>query len=90
VRTRTCRRARPSRRDLKASACEETPPQWPALTRIARVGDCDVQAGTKERAPQGPNKGTGPEWRKGCPQTMWPEPKRSPLYETGASPALGA
>jgi len=35
------------------------PLQRPALTGAARIGHCDVRAGAKERAPPGPNNGTG-------------------------------
>jgi hypothetical protein len=43
-------------RGLKTSEHEETSERRPALTGAARDGQCDVRAGTKERAPKGPNK----------------------------------
>jgi putative transposase len=62
--------SRPSRRGLKVSEHEETSERRPSLTGAARDGQYDVRAGTKERALQRPNKGTGPKRRTGCPQIM--------------------
>ena len=61
----------------------------PILTAPARAGAPDVRAGTKERAPQGPNKGTGPNRRTQCRQIRYLERKSSPLHQTGASPLCG-
>jgi hypothetical protein len=60
----------PSRRGLKASEHEETSERQPSLTGAARGGQYDVRAGTKERALQGPNKGTGPKRRTACRQII--------------------
>ena len=57
----------------------------PILTAPARAG-ADVRAGMKERAPQGPNKGTAPNRRTQCRQIRYLERKSSPLHQTGASP----
>jgi putative transposase len=62
--------SRLSRRGLKASEHEETSERRPALTGAARDGQYDVRAGTKERAPQGPNKRTRPKRRTECTQIM--------------------
>ena len=60
----------PARRGLKASEHEERSERRPSLTGAARDGQYDVRAGTKERAPQGPNKRTGPRKETGCRQIM--------------------
>src|SRR5262249_28421584 len=62
--------SRPARRGLKASKHEERSERRPSLTGAARDGQYDVRAGTKERAPQGPNKRTGPRKETGCRQIM--------------------
>ena len=62
--------SRLSRRGLKASEHEETSERRPSLTGAARDGQYAVRAGTKERAPQEPNKRTGPKKATGCRQIM--------------------
>src|SRR3954467_6971059 len=76
----------PSRCGLEKSPQVSTSAQRPILTAPARAGAPDVRAGTEERAPQGPNQGTGPNRRTQCRQIRYLERKSSPLHQTGASP----
>src|SRR5215468_1518067 len=68
--------SRPSRRGLKASEHKETSERRPSLTGAARDGQYDVRAGTKERAPQGPNKRTGPKRRQDAVRSCSLNPNR--------------
>jgi putative transposase len=63
----------PSRCGLEMSPQVPTSPQRPILTAPARAGAPDVRAGMKERAPQGPNQGTGPNRRTQCRQIRYRE-----------------
>src|SRR3982075_3004239 len=61
----------------------------PTLTAPARDRSTSVQAGTKRCSR--PNQKMDPvsnRRRTHCPQTRYPDPKHSPLHETGASPLL--
>src|SRR5512132_3631203 len=63
-----------------------TPARRPTLTAPAPAGVRDVRAGTQKRTPQGPNRKTAVNRRTRCRHSRYPEPKPSPLHETGASP----
>src|SRR5512147_1252348 len=63
-----------------------TPPRRPTLTAPARAAVRDVRAMTEKRPPQGPNRKTAVNRRTRCRHFRYPEPKPSPLHETGASP----
>jgi hypothetical protein len=64
------------------------PPTGPSLTAAARDGRTIVRAGTEEWLCQGPNQRMARNWRTTCCWTRYPDPKRSPVHETGASPFI--
>jgi hypothetical protein len=57
----------------------------PSLTAARHDGVGNVQAGT-ERCSR-PNQKITPKRRTECGQTRYPDPKTSPVHETGASPS---
>jgi putative transposase len=60
-----------------------------SLTAAARAALGRLRAGTKERAPQGPNKGTAQPRRTTPRHITYFDPKSSTVRETGAGPACG-
>src|ERR1700687_6162733 len=77
----------PSRYGLEMSQSEARLARRPTLTAPARDRSTCVQAGTKRCSR--PNQKMDPasnRRRTTCPQTPYPDPKHSPLHETGASP----
>ena len=58
----------------------------PSLTAPARDGRTIVRAGTEEWLRRGPNQRMARNRRTTCRQIRYPDPKLSPLHETGASP----
>jgi hypothetical protein len=80
--------SRLSRSGLEALR-QTAPLAWrPSLTAARHDGVGNVQAGT-ERCSR-PNQKITPKRRTECGQIRYPDPKTSPVHETGASPYKGA
>ena len=78
--------SRLSRSGLETSQQVAPPAYRPSVTTTRHDGVGNIQAGTKRCSR--PNQKITRKRRTECRQTRYPDPKTSPLHETGASPFL--
>src|ERR1700746_2850492 len=78
--------SRPSRSGLEPSHQAAPPACRPSLTAARHDSPGNVQAGTKRCSR--PNQKIAQKRRTECCQIRYPDPKTSPLHETGAGPDL--
>src|ERR1019366_2547910 len=76
--------SRPSRSGLETPKQDPSPARRPPLTAARHDSRGNVQGGTKRSS--WPNQKMNSKGRTECRQLRYPDPKTSPLHETGASP----